>query len=350
MLLQGKDMGLVVVTGSKYEKRLEEEVVSTEVMKATVINQTNATMQEAMNQVPGVNMLDNTITISGGSGFSDQTGNRVMTLLDGMPIISPDNGGVWWESMPIEEMEQLELIKGSSSALYGSSAENGVLNFRTVDPTPEGKNSILLDYGFYGQPKNREWDWFWTRTTVKHNGDTVNRISRPMFGGGQFLHAKQYGDVGLVVSGAVQRDDGFRENNDYTLVRLGTKLRYTPHRFKRLTVGLNINAFYQGQKGLFVAQDTGRLMYVPIQFSMTNTFTANIDPYITIWDKKGNRHSLKFRIYNVQSYSTTGDSTNSTFYYVDYSFLRRFENIDMVLTTGINASLQQCKGKDLWRY
>lgn len=345
MQLAPKDMGLVVVTGSRYEKRLEEEVVSTEVMKASVINQTNATMEEAMNQVPGVNMLDNTISVRGGSGFSDQTGNRVMTLLDGMPILSPDNGGVWWESLPIEEMEQVELIKGSSSALYGSSAENGVLNIRTIDPTPEGMNSVLLNYGFYGQPKNHEWDWFWTRTTVKRNGDTVSHVNRPMFGGGQFVHAKQYGDVGVVVSSAVQRDDGFRENNDFTLLRFGGKLRYNPHRLKRLMVGLNINAFYQDKKDFFVSQDTGRLMYIPIQATMTTTYTANIDPYLTIWDKKGNRHSIKFRIYNVQNYSTTGDSTNSTFYYADYSFLRRFEKIDMVLTTGINGSYSNVRGK-----
>lgn len=72
-----------------------------------------------MNKVPGVNMLGKTISIRGGSGFSDATGNRVLALLDDMPIISPENGSIRWETVPIELLEQVEIIKGTASALYG---------------------------------------------------------------------------------------------------------------------------------------------------------------------------------------------------------------------------------------
>ena len=345
MSSEAKNMGIVVVTGSKYEKKLEEEVVSMEVMKASVINQNSARMDEAMNKVPGVNMLGRTIAIRGGSGFSDATGNRVMALLDDLPIISPENGGIRWESLPIEEMEQVEVIKGSSSALYGSSALNGVLNIRTVNPTPEGMSSILINYGFYGQPRQRTWDWWWTKKIIKHNGDTVSRVNRPMFGGGQLLHAKQYGDFGVVVSGAFQRDQGFRQNNDYDLARFGAKLRYTPHKLQRLTAGVNFNVFYENLKDFFASAGTGPLTYVPMQVTNTYTFTFNVDPYFNYYDKHDNRHSLKFRIYDVQFASTTGDSSQSVYYYVDYSFLRQFKKIDLVVTTGVNASYSVVQGK-----
>jgi len=344
MSTEAKDMEIVVVTGSKYEKKLSEEVISTEVLKSSVITQNNASFQEAMNKVPGVNMLDNTISIRGGSGFSDKTSNRVLGLLDDMPIVSPENGSIWWQAMPIEEMEQAEVIKGSASALYGSSAMSGVLNFRTVNPTPEGTDQILLNYGFYGQPSNKTWDWWWHHTYIKHNGDTASRLDRPMFGGAQFLHAKQYGDFGVVLSGAYQHDQGYLEYSDYTLARFGGKLRYTPHKLANLTIGLNVNVFYENLEDFFLMEGNGPLTYVPTQIEVTRTRTVSIDPYLNYYDKKGNRHSLKFRIYNVLFNSTTDDSSLSTKYYVEYSFMRDFKKIDLVITTGVSAFFSNVAG------
>ncbi|MDB5282497.1 MAG: Iron complex outer rane receptor protein [Bacteroidota bacterium] len=188
MTEEGKELDIVVVTGTKYEKKLSEEVVSMEVLKSSVINQNNARMDEAMNKVPGVNMLGKSIAIRGGSGFSDATGNRVLALLDGLPVISPESGGIIWDMVPIEELEQVEVIKGSSSALYGSSALNGVINLVTVNPKPEMVNKFLMSYGFYDEPKNKDWDWWWHRIIVKKNGKQVNRVQHPMFGNGQFIH------------------------------------------------------------------------------------------------------------------------------------------------------------------
>lgn len=342
---QAKDIDIVVVTGSKYEKKLGEEVVSMEVLKANVINQNSARMDEAVNKVPGVNMLGKSISIRGGSGYSDVTGNRVMALMDDVPILSPENGSIRWETVPIEELEQVEVIKGASSAAYGSSALNGVLNLRTVQPKPEAQNKILLNYGFYGQPRQRTWNEWWNQKIIKRNGDTMNRVNRPMFGGAQFLHAKQYGDWGVVVSGAYQYDRGFRQSNDYTRARLGAKLRYTPHKHPRLTVGLNMNVFFESLRDFFAFKGNATLTYVPMQVADTRSRVVSIDPYVNLYDKQENRHSVKFRLYNVLFNATTGDSSLTTQYYVDYSFLRRFKKIDMVLTAGASGSYANIKGR-----
>ncbi len=347
-----KEMDIVVVTGTKYEKKLSEEVVSMEVLKATVINQNSAKMDEAMNKVPGVNMLGKTISIRGGSGFSDATGNRVLALLDEMPIISPENGSIRWETVPIEALEQVEIIKGSASALYGSSALNGVLNMRTINPKPEMVNKILINYGFYGQPYQRTWNEWWHRKVVKRNGDTLDRVQRPMFGGAQVLHAKQYGDFGIVLCGGYNQDQGFRQNNDYKRVRMTAKLRYTPHKLANLTVGLNMNFFHENLKDFFVSQGVAKVMYVPTEVVITRTRTFNIDPYINYYDKKENRHSIKFRVFNTMynsnagvSLGGTGDSTSSTQFYFDYSFLRKFNKINLVVTTGVNGYYSIVRGK-----
>lgn len=347
-----KELDIVVVTGTKYEKKLSEEVVSMEVLKANVITQNNARMDEAMNKVPGVNMLGKTISIRGGSGFSDATGNRVLALLDEMPIISPENGSIRWETVPIEALEQVEIIKGSASALYGSSALNGVLNMRTINPKPEMVNKILLSYGFYGQPRQKNWNWWWNKKVIKRNGDTTEHVQRPMFGGVQFLHAKQYGDFGVVVCGGYNQDQGFRQNNDYKRVRMTTKLRYTPKKLANLTLGLNMNFFHENLKDFFVAKGISKNIYIPTEVVLTRTRTFNIDPYLNYYDKKENRHSVKFRIYNTMYNSNagvalggTGDSTSSTQFYFDYSFLKKFSKINLVITTGVNGYYSKIRGK-----
>ena len=332
-----KNLDIVVVTGSKYEKKLSEEVVSMEVLKASVINQNSAKMDEAMNKVPGVNMLGKTISIRGGSGFSDATGNRVLALLDDMPIISPENGSIRWETVPIEALEQVEIIKGSASAIYGSSALNGVLNMRTIQPKEEMVNKVLINYGFYGQPRQRTWNDWWNRKTISRRGDTTNRVDRPMFGGAQILHAKQYGDFGIVLCGGYSQDQGFRQSNDYKRVRMTTKLRYTPKKLKALTVGLNMNFSHETAKDFFVGSGIAYNTYIPNQIVNTRTRTFNIDPYVNYYDKKENRHSLKFRVYNTMFNGTTGDSTEATQFYLDYSILRKFKKINLVITSGLNA-------------
>lgn len=345
MGMTSREMDIIVVTGNKTSKRLVEEVTSMEVLGAQVINQQNAKMDEAMNKVPGVNMLGKTISIRGGSGFSDATGNRVLALLDEVPIISPENGSIVWEMMPIEALDQVEVIKGSSSALYGSSALNGVINFRTVQPKEEMVNKVLINYGVYDQPRQRTWNQWWHRKVITQRHDTVDRVIHPMFGGGQFMHAKQYGPVGVVLAGSYQQDQGFRQNNDYKRVRLAAKLRYIPKKKQNLTAGLNMTFFHQTAKDFFASQGIATAMYIPTEVALTRFRFFTIDPYINYYDKKDNRHSLKFRVFSALTNSTTGDSTEATQLYYDYSFHRNFKKAGVILTAGSNGFYSIIKGK-----
>ncbi len=46
--------------------------------------------------------------------------------------------------MPVENVNQVEIIKGASSVLYGSSALNGVINLRTRFPGNEPRTEVTL--------------------------------------------------------------------------------------------------------------------------------------------------------------------------------------------------------------
>ncbi|MBK8659599.1 MAG: TonB-dependent receptor [Bacteroidetes bacterium] len=345
MSLESTDLDIVVVTGSKYEKKLGEEVVSMEVLKANVILQNNAKMDEALNKVPGVNMLGRSISIRGGSGFSDATGNRVLGLLDEMPLISPENGSIRWEAMPIEALEQVEVIKGSSSALYGSSALNGVLNMRTINPKPEAVNKLLLNFGVYDQPRQRTWNWWWYKKSMNAKGDTIDRLQPRMFGGGQFVHAKQYGQIGVVVAGAYLQDIGFRFNNDFKRARMLAKLRYIPKKFEKITVGLNMTFFHETAKDFFAGSGLAKNMYIPSQAALTSQRNITVDPYITYYDEKDNRFSAKFRYYHVGFNSSTGDSSLSSQFFYDLSYMKTFRKINLNITAGSNGFYTYTKGR-----
>jgi outer membrane cobalamin receptor len=70
---------------------------------------------------------------------------RVLLLLDDLPILQADAGFPSWSGLPVENIGQIEIIKGAASALYGTSAMNGIVNVRTAYPTskPYAKISFL---------------------------------------------------------------------------------------------------------------------------------------------------------------------------------------------------------------
>ena len=128
-------LSTVVVSAGKFNQRIEETTISMEVIKPSLIENKNTTnIKSAMEQIPGLNITDGQANIRGGSGWSYGTGTRVLVLVDDMPLISGDAGQVQWNLIATENINQVEVIKGAASALYGSSALNGVVNIRTSYP------------------------------------------------------------------------------------------------------------------------------------------------------------------------------------------------------------------------
>jgi TonB-dependent SusC/RagA subfamily outer membrane receptor len=64
-------------------------------------------------------------------------------------MLAADRGDAKWNFVPIENVEQIEIIKGASSVLYGSSALNGVIAVRTAWPSTTPESSITMYHGIY---------------------------------------------------------------------------------------------------------------------------------------------------------------------------------------------------------
>src|SRR5262249_5584006 len=123
----------VVVSASRHEQSVKKLTVSTELIKPYLVeNKITTNMDKLVEQIPSVNVVDGQVNIRGGSGWTYGAGSRVLVMVDDMPFLTGDAGQASWKFLPLENLEQIEVIKGASSVLYGSSALNGIINFRTA--------------------------------------------------------------------------------------------------------------------------------------------------------------------------------------------------------------------------
>lgn len=121
----------IVVTGTKTPKLLSNSPVSVEVISGdTIALISQGTLAQTLEFIPGV-----VITRNAKDGYNIQMqgfdSKHVLVLIDGQPLISPANGAVDLDQVSVNNIEQIEVIKGASSVLYGSSAMGGVINIIT---------------------------------------------------------------------------------------------------------------------------------------------------------------------------------------------------------------------------
>ena len=68
-----------------------------------------------------------------------ERGSRVTLVIDDVPILTPERNEILWDFVPLETTDQIEVVKGSSSVQYGSSALNGIVHARTRWPERNSK-------------------------------------------------------------------------------------------------------------------------------------------------------------------------------------------------------------------
>ena len=188
-----------VITASKRKQSLEDVPVSMSIMEAGEIQQRNAlVVDDALRYIPGVNMTGFQVNIRGSSGYSRGAGSRVLMLVDGIPFIAGDTGELSFEAIPVGQVERIEVVKGASSALYGSSALGGVINIITK-AIPERPETIVRLYGgMYNDPSYGQWKW-----------SDIHRFTN----GQSVSHSYKSGSLGVSLFMSRQLDDGYREND-----------------------------------------------------------------------------------------------------------------------------------------
>ena len=114
-------------------------------------------------------------------GFGENSGLRVLVVVDGQRINRPDLGGVEWQRVPLEDIASVEVIRGGQNVLYGNYALAGVIKVTTRRGGPVRMN-LRAEGGSDG----------YSRGAVDHAGGK----------------GRLFWDLG----GEARESDGYREN------------------------------------------------------------------------------------------------------------------------------------------
>ncbi|MEJ2590547.1 MAG: TonB-dependent receptor [Candidatus Thiodiazotropha sp.] len=139
--------GTIVVTATRTAKVESEAPASVTVVTEQEIKNKHAhRLDEALQGTPGVFIrgLDgeqpsnwqNQITLRGVPGYY-----RTGVLLDGIPLNNAFSAGVNMSIVPMDEIQQIEVVPGPFSSLYGGAGMSGVINIITKAPEKRDLNA-----------------------------------------------------------------------------------------------------------------------------------------------------------------------------------------------------------------
>ncbi len=347
------ELATMVVSAGKYERKLEEITVSMEVIKSTLIENKNASnIKGVLEQAPGLNILDGEPQIRGGSGFNFGIGSRVAILIDGLPALAGDGGRPEWNFIPLENVEQIEIIKGASSVTYGSSALSGSINIRTAYPKGTPLTRIAVSSGMYDAPSIDSTKW-WTGIS------NFSNVS--------FLHSRQIGQLDLVIGGMGIYDHGFIgppfrptpdhhswssdtaiDNNEVgeRTGRFNFNLRYRPRNITGLNFGINGN-FMRSTNNLSLIWDNdsagvhhtgiysaGLYRAFPNTMTLQDQTILYLDPFINYYTSNEFKHSLRTRYFYTKNTLTDTTSNETNVAYSEYQLTKQL-NEWLHITGGI---------------
>ncbi|MEO8591224.1 MAG: TonB-dependent receptor [Flavobacteriales bacterium] len=338
-------LDMVVVTAGKFEQRVGEVTQSLSVLRPDLVRNKNVvSMDQALDQVPGVVVVDEEPQIRAGSGFSYGAGSRVQVMVDDIPILSGDIGRPNWTFLPIENLEQVEVIKGASSVLYGSAALSGVINVRTAYPRSTPSTRVTTFAGIWDTPGHKPAKWW--------------DANSPMFGGANFFHAQQFGKLDLVLGGNAFSDIGYVGPEPIAAdtiaadplrlgpggydhrVRFNTGLRWRNGKVNGLSYGVNANAMKSHSSSVLVWDDTDAGLFRPEPNTVTRTLGTQyyVDPFINYYSAAGTRHTLRTR-YHHQTFDNDNNQSNSNnTLHAEYQIQQKVDLFgETVITAGVLA-------------
>lgn len=129
----------VVVSATRSERSAVSIPASIEVITREEIEKSGAAhITEVLRGRGGVRVADTFGDGSGASvsvrGFGENANANTLVLVDGRKLNNNDIGEPDWNSIPLHDVERIEIIQGSAGTLFGDQAVGGVINIITRRP------------------------------------------------------------------------------------------------------------------------------------------------------------------------------------------------------------------------
>ena len=328
-------MDAVVVSATRYGQPVRESTVSMQTLSAKQIESRNTVnIKSALEQVPGLTVLDEEPQIRGGSGFSFGVGSRVSTLVDGLPLLTGDAGRTEWSFIPTESVGRVEVVQGASSVLYGSSALSGTINFLTRVPPDSLSTSIRAHLGMYRSPKRSDAKWW--RGIAPYSGLSV-------------IHGGKKGSSEFMIGGMVNYDHGFigppipdtlisKDTilNDEVAERTGRIHFLFRHRKNRFTFGLSGNTMAgYNNFSLIWGNGTDRIYRAyPGSLTTNKFFYGYLDPSMAYDSEHGIRYQLRTRVFFTDNNNSNGQANQALNSMADLNATGSFRHTGVNFTAG----------------
>jgi len=191
----------VVVTGTRFEERVERIPANVTVIDQEDIKNSSAkNVPDLLRSQEGIVVRD--LLANGKSaqvdlrGFGEAAPYNNLVLVDGRRVNEIDLSGVDWTQIPLDQIERIEVLRGTGTVLYGDNAVGGVINIITKTPSDRFTASAGAVAGSYSRNKEH--------VSVS---------------GGQ-------GPLAASFYGSYDATQGYRENNIYRARHGGGKIVY----------------------------------------------------------------------------------------------------------------------------
>jgi iron complex outermembrane receptor protein len=134
--IKSKMLNMKVSSVSKSSQSLSNSAAAVFVIDNEAIKRSGATsVPEALRMAPGIDVarINNSKWAVTARGFNGRFANKLLVLIDGRSVYTPDFSGVYWDTQDIlmEDVERIEVIRGPGATLWGANAVNGVINIIT---------------------------------------------------------------------------------------------------------------------------------------------------------------------------------------------------------------------------
>ncbi|MGB3463857.1 MAG: TonB-dependent receptor, partial [Cyclobacteriaceae bacterium] len=305
ILSEGEELEELIVTATRSSRVIENiptrvEAISTEELSEKAIMRSN-NIAMVLRESTGIQMQQTSASSANQSiRIQGLDGRYTQLLKDGFPLYSGFSGGLSIMQIPPLDLRQVEVIKGSSSTLFGGGAIAGLVNLVSITPEDERKIKIMLD-----------------QTTA--GGTTLNGF-----------YAGKTNKVGFTMFASANRqeaydpnDDGFSDIPEIRSLTLNPSLFYyfNDRSDLRITLNSTIENRLGGDMQIIDGEPTGRYQFTEeneserLSYQLTYNYrfdenrVLNVKTSLTYFDRKITEPEF---VFNGQQWSSFSE--------VSYSF------------------------------
>jgi outer membrane receptor protein involved in Fe transport len=187
----------IVVTASKFEEEVVNAPATATVIPELTIEQApTQNLADLMRAVPGMNVAQTSASSFGitGRAATGALSYAQLALIDGRTFYQESYGNVAWNLVPtnLDDVKQVEVLRGPASAVWGAYAMNGVINIITKSPRETLGTSLTLGIGTFDRSGG----------IAKKNNGSLYYVNA--------THAQAFGDRwSFKLTGSVYTQDAF---------------------------------------------------------------------------------------------------------------------------------------------